>query len=329
VNDPSESVDTDGDGVVNNADEDDDNDGLTDLEEAQLGTDPLNLDTDSDGLHDMVETATGTFVDASDTGTDPVVADTDIDGLDDGKEVGDYGSDPNNPDTDADTFLDGADNCVLVANPLQTNADSGDEDTSLTGIQHYGDLCDADLDSSGFVDTADFFGSFRPCFQASLEAQPECVTSDFDGNEAINTLDFYAYFLPQFGKPPGPGFEELTEPTTARKPGGTTEPTDADAAFLWTFADENDVDGDGLSAGAEALLGTDPFDPDSDQDGQSDGAEFLATKDPLDPNSFSNPPAVPAVPASSVAVRLFLALLLFAVGRHQVTRRSRIRSRSD
>ena len=195
-----------------------------------------------------------------------------------------------------------------MAYPLQTNADSGDEDTSRTGIQHYGDLCDADLDSSGFVDTADFFGSFRPCFQASLEAQPECVTSDFDGNEVINTIDFFAYFLPQFGKPPGPGFEDLTEPTTAGESGGSTEPTDTNAAFLWTFANENDEDADGLSAGAEALFGTDPFDPDSDQDGQSDGAEVLAETDPLDPASFSNQPA--AVPASSLGVRLFLALLL-------------------
>ena len=40
--DPSESVDTDGDGVGNNTDVDDDNDGFTDLEEMAAGTDPLN-----------------------------------------------------------------------------------------------------------------------------------------------------------------------------------------------------------------------------------------------------------------------------------------------
>jgi len=92
-----------------------------------------------------------------------------------------------------------------------------------------------------------------------------------------------------------------------------------------SFSAATDVDGDGLGAGAEALLGTDPLDPDTDQDGQSDGAEFLANTNPLDPASVSGPPAVPA---SSVGVRLLLALLLFAVGRHQVTRYSRVRSKS-
>ena len=56
------------------------------------------------------------------------------------------------------------------------------------------------------------------------------------------------------------------------------------------------------------LLGTDPQNPDTDSDGVSDGAEVLAETDPLAPVSFSNQPA--AVPASSLGVRLFLALLL-------------------
>jgi hypothetical protein len=54
----AETVDTDGDGIGNNADLDDDNDGLTDAEEVTAGTDPLSasscpgcfsFDIDDDG----------------------------------------------------------------------------------------------------------------------------------------------------------------------------------------------------------------------------------------------------------------------------------------
>jgi len=58
--DPTEWVDTDSDGVGNNADTDDDDDGLSDAEEASYGTDPLNADTDGDGISDGDEVAAGT-----------------------------------------------------------------------------------------------------------------------------------------------------------------------------------------------------------------------------------------------------------------------------
>ncbi len=41
-NDATETLDTDGDGIGNNADTDDDGDGYTDTEELQEGTDPLD-----------------------------------------------------------------------------------------------------------------------------------------------------------------------------------------------------------------------------------------------------------------------------------------------
>jgi hypothetical protein len=45
-------ADPDSDGLGNECDDDDDNDGLTDAQEAVLGTNPLNPDTDADGLLD-------------------------------------------------------------------------------------------------------------------------------------------------------------------------------------------------------------------------------------------------------------------------------------
>jgi len=56
---PGEWLDTDGDGVGNNADTDDDGDLLPDTEEQQLGTDPLKADTDGDGVDDGLEVGQG------------------------------------------------------------------------------------------------------------------------------------------------------------------------------------------------------------------------------------------------------------------------------
>ena len=85
-NDPDESVDSDGDGIGNNADTDDDNDGVLDVDEIVAGTDPTNADTDGD-----------------------VVA-------------------------------DGADNCPIVANPDQHDADH----------DGFGNACDMSNDLAPF-----------------------------------------------------------------------------------------------------------------------------------------------------------------------------------
>ena len=60
------------------------------------------------------------------------------------------------PDTDGDGFADPADNCSLVSNPSQLDADA----------DGYGNLCDADLNNSGLTTTADFG-------HPAVRAQPE------------------------------------------------------------------------------------------------------------------------------------------------------------
>lgn len=76
---------------------DSDGDGLGDLYELVIGTDPADPDSDGDGLNDGNEWAMG---------TDPNNVDTDGDGLGDGDEVA-IGTDPTNPDTDGDGVSDG------------------------------------------------------------------------------------------------------------------------------------------------------------------------------------------------------------------------------
>ena len=74
------------------AQEDQDGDGLTALEEFGLGTDLTNSDTDGDGIADGEEVVPGSdgFV------TSPLLADTDGDGVRDGLEIA-TGSDPTDP----------------------------------------------------------------------------------------------------------------------------------------------------------------------------------------------------------------------------------------
>ena len=80
-------------------DDDPDDDGLTNDEEDEEGTDPVDPDTDDDGLTDGEE--------VNDHGTDPADPDTDDDGLTDGEEVNDHGTDPLDPDTDDGGTSDG------------------------------------------------------------------------------------------------------------------------------------------------------------------------------------------------------------------------------
>jgi autotransporter-associated beta strand protein len=122
-------ADTDGDGIPDtweyqffgsptaaNPSLDTDADGLTNLQEFTRGTNPIIADTDSDGLLDGVETATGTWVNATSTGTHPLIADTDKDGFVDGVEtntgtwvsITNTGTNPLDPDWDKDGLLDGA-----------------------------------------------------------------------------------------------------------------------------------------------------------------------------------------------------------------------------
>jgi len=124
-NDPNEWFDADGDGIGDNAD----------------------LDDDNDGIPDAWETANGQNLrDAADAGNDD-----DGDGFTSLQEF-QAGTDPRNSDTDADTILDGSDNCPLVSNILQVDSD-GD------GI---GDACQprtvittlADINANGIEDLA-------------------------------------------------------------------------------------------------------------------------------------------------------------------------------
>jgi|GEM_PF-3597091 len=107
--DPTETTDTDSDGIGNNADADADGDGVVDNGK---------IDSDGDGITDEAEE--NIFQ------TDPNIADTDNDGLNDGDEVT-YGTDPNKADTDEDGIDDNTE-ITIGSDPLNTVSTPDDID---------------------------------------------------------------------------------------------------------------------------------------------------------------------------------------------------------
>ncbi|HBQ58971.1 MAG TPA: hypothetical protein DD671_04935 [Balneolaceae bacterium] len=124
---------------------DSDGDGLTDAEEAELGTDANSADSDGDGLTDAEE--------INEYETDPMNPDTDGDGLSDGDEVNSYNTDPNCTDSDGDGLSDGDEVNEYNTDPNNTDSDGdglSDYDEVMT---HETDPNNADSDGDGFTDS--------------------------------------------------------------------------------------------------------------------------------------------------------------------------------
>ena len=102
---------------------DSDDDGLSDLREEELGTDPNVADTDGDGLSDGGEVSLG---------TDPLDPDTDGDGMSDGEEV-EQGTDPLSPETEDGGTSDAA---PADSGPADSGAgDPGGEDVPQADVE--------------------------------------------------------------------------------------------------------------------------------------------------------------------------------------------------
>lgn len=147
--------------------DDNDNDGLTNDQEQQLGTNPESPDTDGDGLKDGEEVRryrTDPLKPDSDGDgladgdevfkyhTDPTQADTDGDGLTDGMEINKYGTDPLKIDTDGDTLTDGDEVLKYNTDPLKADTD-GDGLSDWDEVRAYKtDPNKNDTDGDGLLD---------------------------------------------------------------------------------------------------------------------------------------------------------------------------------
>ena len=245
-----------------------DEDGLSDEDELDIGTDPYDPDSDDDGLLDGDEVRSPDLDPSDpdsdddgvldgeeiDLGTDPADDDSDDDGLTDGEEI-DAGTDPLDEDTDDDGLLDGDE----VRSPdLDPSDPDSDDDGLLDGeeIDLGTDPTDGDSDDDGVADGDEIDAGTDPLDD----------DSDDDGLTDGEEIDAGTDPLDEDSDDDG-----VLDGEEVRSP--DLDPGDPDS------------DDDGLLDGEEIDLGTDPGDPDSDDDGLLDGEEIDLGTDPLDDDS--------------------------------------------
>lgn len=216
-----------------------DSDGLSDDDEAALGTDPLVVDTDGDGLGD------GDEVNAH--ATSPLSRDTDLDGLDDGQEI-EIGTDPRVADSDGDGLNDNRE-LDLDTDPLVT---------------------DSDQDGLNDADEVDVHGTSPLSFDSDLDGLSDGVEVTQIGTNALlpdtdgDRLDDRAEVN-----------DWLSNPLEADTDGDGID--DAAEVSIGTSPTQADSDVDGLSDGEELTLGTDPLLADTDSDGVGDAEDPTPT----------------------------------------------------
>ncbi|GAA4128699.1 hypothetical protein GCM10022215_40450 [Nocardioides fonticola] len=273
-------------GTVSGPNDDDDKDGLTNGQEAIVGTDPTNPDTDGDGTGDAAEDLDGDgltnlqeFSGSLNTGygnqpTDPTKADTDNDGLSDSQEIKLTGTDPNKADTDGDGTgdaqedpdVDGLTNLQEVTG----SANSGFGNAPTNPL-------DADSDDGGVGDGAEITAGTDPNKGSDDKA---AASPDTDGDGLTDAEEAVLGTDPTKadtdGDKLGDGQEVKTTKTDPLNP-DTDGDGLKDGPELITYGSnplKTDTDGDKLKDGAEVkTYGTDPADADTDNEGLKDGAE--------------------------------------------------------
>ena len=148
-------LDTDADGTVDRLDPDDDNDGLTDVQEQALGTDTLKKDTDGDSYNDNADAFPLNNREWLDTDHDGIAnnadPDDDNDGWSDSQEQA-YGTNPLKSDTDGDGVNDPQDVYPLdpvrnkeeasrnIFQPADTNQVQAAQNTNVANVNTLVDL---------------------------------------------------------------------------------------------------------------------------------------------------------------------------------------------
>ncbi|MEL7270217.1 MAG: gliding motility-associated C-terminal domain-containing protein [Bacteroidota bacterium] len=270
-----------------------DADGLTDDEEATIGTDPNIADTDGDGIDDGQEVNTdgtdplddcdsvgGTPLGTSDcdgdgltndeeaaAGTDPNVADTDGDGIDDGQEVSTDGTDP----------LDSCDS--VGGTPLETDDCDNDGLSNDDEVTAGTDPNVADTDGDGINDGDEVnTDGTDPLDDCDSVGGTPLGTSDCDNDGLTNDEEAIVGTDPNVADTDDDGIDDGQEVNV-----DGTDPLDSCDSVGGTPLGTDDCDNDGLTNDDEVTAGTDPNVADTDGDGIDDGQEVNSDgTDPLD-----------------------------------------------
>ncbi|MGB1979789.1 MAG: BspA family leucine-rich repeat surface protein [Flavobacteriaceae bacterium] len=283
-NDPTEFIDTDKDGIGDNADNDDDNDGQSDELELANGTDPLVAndapgDSDGDGQSDLVDNDDDNdgVIDALDRfPLDPnESSDTDGDGLGDNADT----------DDDDDGFTDIQENS-LGTDPLDPNSTPEDSDSDklpdLTEAVIGTDPSNPDTDGDRVIDGEDDYPK-DPNYQYDTDGDgiPNKEDPDDDNDGIEDASDPYPLDPNNLADTDGDGLNDALDLdddndgfTDTQEDAAGTDPLDSNSI-------PGDRDKDGLTDIEEASLGTNPDNPDTDDDGVSDKFD----SDPLDPDT--------------------------------------------
>ncbi len=261
---------------------DSDGDGLSDSEEATLGTDPNNPDTDGDLISDGVEVKIGM--------TDPLDDDTDDDGIIDGNEdlnrngITEPGeTSPLKADTDGDGILDGTERGLTVpqgkntkgsvfrpdldpsthTNPTKVDTDNGGEPDGDEDPNHNGRIDADETDPNDPRDDridSDHDGLTDPQ-EIAAGTNPNDADSDddgvLDGADGLKDTD-------------GDGIIDALDPDSDND--GILDGTEAGITTA-DLSKDTDVSKGNFVADADPGTTTDPKNPDTDGDGLKDGDE--------------------------------------------------------
>jgi gliding motility-associated-like protein len=285
--DPNEYLDTDGDGIGNNADTDDDGDGWSDDIEDQEGSDPLDAsdqpsDTDGDGIPNSLDTDDdndGVLDVEDDLPLDPSeTIDTDGDGIGNNADTDDDG------DGYSDSFeqIEGTDPLDPNDFPFDNDGDGLSEEEELAlGT----DPDNADTDGDGINDKFDAF-PLDPEISSDIDGDgiADDFEDDMDNDGVINEEDVFPLDPNESADNDSDGIGDNADldddndgyPDTTEINEGSN-PSDPSSIPV-------DSDNDGLSDIEESELGTDPENFDTDGDGVNDKIDAF----PLDPEHNSD-----------------------------------------
>jgi hypothetical protein len=277
--DATETIDTDQDGTGNNTDTDDDNDGVADTSDLFPLDTTESIDTDLDGIGNNADTDDDNdgVLDTYEVvnGTNPLLQDTDGDGA---------------IDSNTSTFVIGGDPAIdlFPLNPTESADTDGDcpHYNLVTSGNGCGDNSDTDADNDGVDDGVDAFpNDATETIDTDLDGIGNNADVDDDNDGVFDVGDAFPLDATETIDTDQDGTGNNTDTdddndgvadTSDLFPLDTTESIDTDLDGIGNNADTDD-DNDGVLDILEIINGTSPLLQDTDGDGAIDTNVGIST----------------------------------------------------